>query len=45
VPVVTIELPHAQDMPKDAELDRTWQDMLNWVGRSVGGQKLADARS
>jgi hypothetical protein len=45
VPVVTIELPHAQDMPKDAEVDRIWRDMLNWVGRSVSGQKLADARS
>jgi protein MpaA len=45
VPVVTIELPHAQDMPKDAEVDRIWRDMLSWVGRSVSGQKLADARS
>ena len=44
VPVVTIELPHAQDMPKDAEVDRIWRDMLNWVGRSVTAQKLADAR-
>lgn len=45
VPVVTIELPHAQQMPRDAEVERIWRDMLNWVGRSVGGQKLADARS
>jgi hypothetical protein len=44
VPVVTIELPHAQDMPKDAEVDRIWRDMLSWVGQSVTGQKLADAR-
>jgi hypothetical protein len=44
VPVVTIELPHAQDMPKDAEVDRIWRDMLNWIGRSVAVQKLVDAR-
>ena len=44
VPVVTIELPHAQDMPKDAEVDRIWRDMLSWVGQSVTAQKLADAR-
>jgi murein peptide amidase A len=45
VPVVTIELPHAQEMPKDAEVDRIWRDMLSWIGRSVSAQKLADARS
>lgn len=45
VPVVTIELPHAQDMPNDAEVERIWRDMLNWIGRNVTGQKVADAKS
>ena len=44
VPVVTIELPHAQQMPNEAEVERIWRDMLSWVGRSVTGQKLADAK-
>jgi hypothetical protein len=41
VPVVTIELPHAQEMPSDAEMERIWRDMLVWIGRNVAGEKLA----
>jgi hypothetical protein len=44
VPVVTIELPHAQEMPNEAEVERIWRDMLSWTERSVSGQKLAAAR-
>jgi len=31
VPVITIELPHAQAMPSDAEIQRIWLDMLDWI--------------
>lgn len=36
VPVITIELPHAQAMPPDAEIQRIWLDMLEWIKENVG---------
>lgn len=36
VPVITIELPNAQTMPSDAEVQRIWQDMLAWIHNNVG---------
>jgi hypothetical protein len=35
VPVITIELPHAQAMPSDAEVQRIWRDMLEWIRSNV----------
>ncbi|WP_228893857.1 M14 family zinc carboxypeptidase [Pseudoduganella aquatica] len=35
VPVITIELPHAQALPPDAEIERIWRDMLLWIQRNV----------
>jgi len=35
VPVITIELPHAQAMPPDAEVQRIWLDMLEWIRTNV----------
>ena len=35
VPVITIELPHAQSMPTDAEVQRIWRDMLEWIQQNV----------
>jgi hypothetical protein len=35
VPIITIELPHAQAMPSDAEIERIWQDMLAWIRQNV----------
>lgn len=35
VPVITIELPHAQAMPSDAEVRRIWHDMLQWIERNL----------
>lgn len=32
MPVVTIELPHALDMPQEAEIQSMWQDLLRWMG-------------
>jgi len=35
VPVITIELPQAQAMPSDAEIQRIWLDMLEWIRANV----------
>lgn len=34
-PVITIELPNAQSMPANAEIQRIWQDMLTWIYNNV----------
>ena len=34
VPVITIELPNAQAMPTDAEAQKIWIDMLDWLVRT-----------
>ena len=39
IPVVTIELPNANQMPSQVELNRIWQDMLQWVEAHVQTQK------
>ena len=31
VPVVTVELPHAQRMPPEAEILQMWADLLRWA--------------
>jgi protein MpaA len=36
--VITIELPHAQDMPSEEETRRIWTDMLDWINRNVAHQ-------
>jgi murein peptide amidase A len=41
VPVVTIELPHALDMPNEAELKNIWRDMLAWIETNVAQRKTA----
>jgi murein peptide amidase A len=42
VPVVTIELPHALDMPNEAELKNIWRDMLVWIESNVAQKKTAN---
>jgi hypothetical protein len=32
MPVVTIELPHAQLTPRNAEIQRMWSDLRQWMG-------------
>ncbi len=32
IPVVTIELPHALEMPQEAEIQSMFQDLLRWMG-------------
>lgn len=43
VPVVTIELPNAVDMPPVAESRRIWQDMLNWIEKNVAQENAQQA--
>jgi hypothetical protein len=35
IPVVTLELPHALDMPSERELDNVWRDMQAWLTRNL----------
>lgn len=35
IPVVTLELPHALDMPTEKELAQVWRDMQNWLSTNV----------
>lgn len=44
VPVVTIELPHALDMPSDAEVKNIWRDMLAWIDSNIAKSKTAMAQ-
>ncbi len=44
VPVVTIELPHALDMPNEAELKNIWRDMLTWIESNVARKKTTAER-
>lgn len=32
IPVVTIELRHALDLPREAEIESMWLDLLRWMG-------------
>jgi murein peptide amidase A len=34
IPVVTLELPHALEMPTEEELAHVWRDMQNWLKRN-----------
>jgi murein peptide amidase A len=35
VPVVTVELKHAIDPPSAKELDRMWEDLIEWIDRRL----------
>lgn len=35
IPVVTIELPNATQMPPEAEVQRIWQDMQKWIRQNI----------
>ena len=39
IPVLTIELPHALNMPNQAEIARIWQDMQGWIRNNVAVRK------
>ena len=39
IPVVTLELPHALDMPSEDELAQVWRDMQDWLKRNLVDRK------
>jgi murein peptide amidase A len=39
IPVVTLELPHALDMPDEKELAQVWRDMQAWLKQNLVGRK------
>ena len=39
IPVVTLELPHAHEMPTEEELAQVWRDMQNWLKVNLVGRK------
>ncbi|MGZ8197923.1 MAG: M14 family zinc carboxypeptidase [Burkholderiales bacterium] len=39
IPVVTLELPHALEMPSEEELAYVWRDMQNWLKRNLVERK------
>lgn len=44
VPVVTIELPHALELPNEAELKNIWRDMLVWLDGNIAQKKSGDMK-
>lgn len=40
IPVITIELPDARNLPSEAEVTRIWQDMLAWIRGNVPQQTI-----
>jgi len=43
IPVVTLELPHALDMPSEAELAQVWSDMQDWLKLNLVERRAASA--
>ena len=35
IPVITVELPHAWEMPSDSEIAKIWQDIVSWLKTNV----------
>ncbi|WP_188395596.1 M14 family zinc carboxypeptidase [Oxalicibacterium flavum] len=45
VPVITIELPNAQQMPSQAEVRRIWVDMVRWIADNVRARSEKDVQA
>ena len=43
IPVVTLELPHALNMPSEAELAHVWTDMQSWLKANLVDRRAASA--
>src|SRR5699024_241427 len=41
IPVITIELEHARELPPPAEVRQMWIDLNNWLSRYVGHMRRA----
>jgi hypothetical protein len=40
IPVVTVELPYAGIMPKPAEVNDIWLDLIKWLNKNLPAQKI-----
>jgi len=44
IPVITLELPHAWEMPSELESTRIWEDVVSWLKDNINNpEKLANA--
>jgi len=44
IPVITLELPHAWEMPTEQETTRIWEDIVSWLKKNVNNpEKIASA--
>ena len=41
IPVITLELPHAWDMPSEKETTKIWEDIVSWLRKNIGPEELA----
>ncbi len=45
IPVITLELPHAWEMPSEQETTRIWEDIVSWLKENINNpEKLANAQ-
>ena len=44
VPVVTIELPYAEIMPKSGEISHIWRDLISWLSKNISESNLKIAQ-
>lgn len=42
IPVITLELPHAWEMPSVAETDLIWQDIVSWLKKNLAKEADID---
>jgi len=35
IPVITVELPHAWEMPSDKEISKIWEDIVGWLKTNI----------
>lgn len=45
IPVITLELPHAWEMPSQKDSDLIWQDIVGWLKKTFEARKLAETSS
>ena len=38
IPVITLELPHAWEMPKEAEITKIWEDIVAWLRKNINNE-------
>ncbi|GAA6138001.1 hypothetical protein NBRC116583_17480 [Arenicella sp. 4NH20-0111] len=39
IPVITLELPHAWEMPSENDSDKIWEDIVSWLKKNLGNNK------